>query len=319
MSVPLGIDLGTVRVRIAAGERNRSGELRLRAVIARDLPEQARGEDVDAALTAAVLEDALAELDSAERRCVFALSPMHAALRYVKFPKMSWAERLRAARFEVNRWPGFDAGNNEIGVRVHPVPGEPEIYAVGATNTAVLAARTTLARLAGLRVVGIDHSSLALRRAIPDVDAIVDIGADHSIVHAFGNAGPMAIAIEPGGASVTSGIARELSLSIDVAEKRKRILGCAGAGTSEQDMLVAGIASAIERLRARVAIDRIAIVGNGGRLPEFANLLESACGAGVYLPVPVLLATSPYPADVIRSAAPDWALAAGLSSWAVAA
>lgn len=319
MSVPLGIDLGATRVRIAACERNRAGDMRVRAVVSRDLPQGAGDAELEAALAAAVVEDAVAELGCRERRCVFALSPAHATVRYVKFPPMSWAERLRASRFEVSRWAGFDGGGAGISVRVHPVPAEPGTYAVGAANAADLAARVALARNAGLRAIGIDHASLSLRRLLPECEAIVDVGAERTVVHAYGSLGPAALVLEPGGSLVTRGIARELSVSLEIAEKRKRIVGCAGAGMTEQDTLVAAIASAIERLRARSPIERIAVIGNGGRLPEFTDHLQSASGASVGMPVAPLFGTSPYPADVLRTAAPDWSLAVSLSSWSLAA
>jgi Tfp pilus assembly PilM family ATPase len=320
VSVPLGIDLGATRIRVAYGQKNRSGELRICAVVSRDLPEAgATHGDRDRVLLASVLEDAVSELKTRERRCVFALGIADAAIRYVKFPKMSWAERLRAARFEVGRWPGFDGNDIGITVRVHPIDAQIGAYAVGASSSAAVSERVSLAREAGLRPVGIDHASCAFRRLLPEADAIVDIGAERTGIHTYGSTGPLCVIVDSGGSSITRGIARELSISTDVAEKRKRILGCAGAGTTEQDTLIAAISAGIERLRARTSIERVALVGNGGRLPDFASGLASATGAKIDIPVPPILDTSPYPTDVTRIAAPDWALAIGLASWSVAA
>lgn len=319
MSVPLGVDLGSTRVRVAAGERNRAGEVRLRAVVSRDLPDDTPARTLEEpAYIAAAIEDLLGEIGGKERRAVLGIGAPAATLRYVKFPKMSWAERLRAARFESQRWVGFDTGGTQSIVRVHPVPGSDGVYAVGAAISSVMQQRAGVAAAAGLRVVAVDYEACAVRRLFREVDAVIDVGAEHCTVHAYGALGPLAAFVDMGGNSVTQAIARELSLDYSTAEKRKRILGCAGAGAEAHDNLIAAIAAAIERVRARSAIGSVAVIGNGARLPRFAQDLESATGARTAMPVPPLLEGPAYPVDVVRVAAPDWSLAAGLLAWSTA-
>ncbi|HKE36289.1 MAG TPA: hypothetical protein VKB39_02600, partial [Candidatus Baltobacteraceae bacterium] len=60
---------------------------------------------------------------------------------------------------------------------------------------------------------------------------------------------------------------------------------------------------------------RLAMTGNGARLPGLAEALEATTGAMVDVPVSDLLRVPAYPDDVARSAAPDWTLAASLAAW----
>ncbi len=319
--LPLGIDLGSTRVRIALGEVNREGMVRMRAIVARDVPDEAVSPlDVEQpALVAAVLEEMLSEIGSRERRCVLAIGAPACMLRTVRFPKMSWAERLRAARFEVQRFAGWDPEEDGSIVRTHPLDRASGTYAVGITRSASIDSRVDTMRLAGLRPVAIDHDALAMRRMFPDCDAIVDVGAERSSVHVFSGAGPISLTTQSGGAAITRGIAAELSIDVPTAERRKRILGCAGAGLSARDEVVTSIASLIDRARARATINRVVLTGNGARLPNFAHELEEATSAVTEAPVPDVLHTGDYPEDVVRAATPDWTLAASLAVWSVAA
>ena len=319
--LPLGVDLGSTRVRIALVETDREGSVRIRAIVARDLPDAAVStlEVEQPALVAAVIEEILGEIGSRERRCVLAIGAPACSLRTVRFPKMSWAERLRAARFEAQRFSAWDLEEEGSIVRAHPVDRSSGTYAVGVTRTASVDSRVSTMRLAGLRAVAIDHDALAMRRMFPDCDAIVDVGAERSTVHVFGGTSPISLVTELGGAAITRGIAAELSIDMPTAERRKRILGCAGAGVSAREEVVTSIASLIDRARGRAAINRVVVTGNGARLPSFAHDLEEATSTLAEAPVPEILHTGSYPEDVVRAAAPDWTLAASLASWSVAA
>jgi Tfp pilus assembly PilM family ATPase len=319
--LPLGIDLGSTRVRVALAEADREGSVRVRAIVARDLPDDAVYplHVEQPSLVAALLEEMLAEIGSRERRCVLAIGAPACVLRTMRFPKMSWAERLRAARFEAQRLAGWDMDEEGSIVRTHPLDRAAGIYAVGLTRTASIDSRVRTMRLAGLRTVAVDHDALAMRRMFPQCDAIVDVGADRSSVHVFGGTGTVSLTTQFGGAAITRGIATELSIDLPTAEHRKRILGCAGAGVSAREEVVTSIASLIDCARARATIKRIALTGNGSRLPTFAHDLEEATSAVTEAPVPEILRTGAYPDDVVRAAAPDWTLAASLVSWSVAA
>ena len=87
--LPLGVDLGSTRVRIALVEASREGSVRIRAIVARDLPDAAVSmlEIEQPALVAAVLEEMLDEIGSRQRHCVLALGAPACTLRIVRFPK----------------------------------------------------------------------------------------------------------------------------------------------------------------------------------------------------------------------------------------
>jgi len=317
--LPLGIDIGTTRVRVALAEKDDAGAAKLCAVVSRDLPDDFASLRAQAPeLLAALMDDIVSELGTKERRCVLAIGAPEAAVRVIRFPRMSWAERLRAASFEAQRFVSWDSSIASI-VRVHPIDRAERLYAIGAVRQDAVAPRVAAMKLAGLRVVGIDYDAFALRRALNQADAIVDIGYARTLMHTFSAGGPLAWHVTAGGNDVTIGISQELSIDSSSAEKRKRILGSAGAGLSARRDLVAQIAGMIERARARVPIERIALTGNGARLPRLAAELEEASGAIVEIPVSELLRTEAYPDDVVRAAAPDWTLAAGLASWSVCA
>jgi Tfp pilus assembly PilM family ATPase len=65
-------------------------------------------------------------------------------------------------------------------------------------------------------------------------------------------------------------------------------------------------------------IARLALVGNGARLPGLAERVEQCTGVSVELPVAALLRTSEISDEILRVASPDWTLAAALSGWAAA-
>jgi len=307
-SVPLGVDLGATRVRVACGEAGRAGAVRLRAVGARDLPEEP-------ALVPALLEELLDELGTRERRCVLVLGSPHVSLRCIRFPKMTWAERVRASRYEAARIADWATEAEPAVVRTHPCAGA---HAVGVARAAALGERIATVRSAGLRVVGVDHDAFALRRHLGACDAIADVGAERTSLHCFPATGPHTFSVARGGATVTHGIAEELGIDVASAERRKRILGCSGAGIPARHAVVAQLASLIERGRTRGGIERIAITGNGARLPRFVQEIEDATGALAEMPIAAILQTSDYPEDVLRAAAPDWTLAAGLLDWSLA-
>ncbi len=252
------------------------------------------------------------------RVCVTALGSPDATLRVIHFPRMGWHERLRAARYEAQRFTSADADDSST-VRVHRAEHRESTFAVGVTRQSVVEGRVAVLKQARLRVAAIDHDTLALQRALPFADAILDIGADRSTLHQYSAAAPFSHSISIGGTDVTRGIARELSIDLVNAERRKRILGSAGAGVVVRNALTSEFAAVIERARARAPITRIVLVGNGARLPGLAFDIEQATGAMTELLIPPLLQTDAYPEDVIRSAAPDWMLCAALTTWGLAA
>jgi len=307
-SLPLGIDIGRTRLRVAAAVRTTSGATELVGVASREAPEEPEA-------ASAVLDDLRRELGTRERRCVLSVPASAGVLKVVRFPKMSESERRSAARFESERIASWNSKDVATVVRAHWVNVREGLVAIGVAREDALRARVSRARAAGLSVAGVDHDACAMRRAFPFADAVLDIGCESSSLHVFSASGPLSVAIAAGGSDVTAGICRDLGIDSTTAERRKRILGTAGAGEAARDALVARVATAIHDVREQHPIRRLAMTGNGARLPGLAESMEAAIGAMVDVPVSDLLRAAAYPDDVARCAAPDWTLAVSLAAW----
>ncbi|HZY98273.1 MAG TPA: pilus assembly protein PilM [Candidatus Baltobacteraceae bacterium] len=307
-SLPLGVDIGKTRIRVAAAVRAASGKPVLVGVATSELPD-------DAECASAVLEDLRRELGTRERRCVLSLPASNGVLKVVRFPKMSDSERRHAARFESERIAPWDSKEIATVVRAHWVNVREGLVAIGVAREDALRPRVACARRAGLSVSGVDHDACAMLRAFPFADAVLDVGYEASSLHVFSASGLFSITIPVGGSEVTAGICRDLGIDSSAAERRKRILGTAGAGEAARDAFVGRAAAAIAEVRERNPIRRIAMTGNGARLPGLPEAMEAASGAMVDVPVSDLLRVPAYPDDVARSAAPDWTLAASLAAW----
>ena len=312
--LPLGVDIGATRLRIAQAYME-AGTVRLHAVAVRDISEGVASSGVvaDVGHVAALLEDALDELGTRARRCVTAIGAPDALLKSVRFPKMSALERERSARFEAQRYAAFPI--EEAAVRVHPAQRNSDRWMLGVARNAAILTRCAALRAAKLKPLAIDHEACALTRTFPHYDAVLDIGHRRCTLHVGREDGPATLQILTGGCDLTRAIGRDLSLDERTAEKRKRILGTAGAGERARAALVADIASLVEQGRRLVPIERVALCGNGARLPGLPRDLELATKARVETPVGSALHNADYPEDVIRSSAPDWTLAAALALW----
>lgn len=315
--LPLGIDIGTTRVRIAAVQRSHTGEMRLVAAGARDLPSDAvAGHAIaEPELVAAAIDDLRRELGVAQRRCIIALPASGAMVRLIRLPAMGWNERRRCARIEAERFAPWDCTQIASTVRVRIADRANGVHAVGIAREDALAARAGCVRRAGLRAVVVDLEACALRRGFGFADAVLDVGLERSTLHAFTPAGPISRSVDAGGASVTRAIASDLSIAETLAEKRKRILGTAGAGERARDALGERVAEIVAQLRGRHAIRRIAVTGNGARLAGLNECIETRAGLLVDNAVSDLLRGGAYPDDVVRAAAPDWTLASCLAAW----
>jgi Tfp pilus assembly PilM family ATPase len=306
-TLPLGIDVGAARTRVALLERDASGALRLVAVATRPT-----GDDVGSAIAAAC-----AELATRERRCVLALGPADAVVRSAAFPSMRRAERARAARFEASRFVPYPL--QEAIVKIHASAGERCI--VGIARRSALDARVLGAKRARLRPVAVDDAAFALMRAFPYADAIVDTGERATVLVLPNDPLPAVHVFADGGRTFTDAVVASLGVDDATAEQRKRSVGLAGAGDHARDALVEQLATALieHRAIARREPRAIALAGNGARLAGFAEALERAVA------IPVRLGELPgdvapgLPSDVVRAASPDWGLAYGLALWDTAA
>lgn len=286
------------------------------AVATRDLSADvsSSGSIRDPGYVGALLEEIREELGVKERRCVLSVGEPDAVLRFIEFPQMSSSERERAAQFEAQRY--VDYAVEDGCVRLHPVDRRRNLYAIGIARRETIQTRVAAAKEGGLRPVAVDHAGLALGRALHGYDAIVDVGLERTAAYLPAANMFVSTCAGTGGASVTRSIERELTIDSRAAEKRKRIVGTAGAGEAGRAAFVADVTALLESAcSGNSSVVRVALCGNGARLNNFAIDLERATGMIVETPVAPVLQRSRYPQDVLRAGALDWNLAAGLSLW----
>jgi type IV pilus assembly protein PilM len=306
-TLPLGIDIGRRRVRIALLECEPKRFPKLIAVAARDHDGEPGG----------ALRAALDELQTNERRCVLALAPPDALLSTVDLPAMSPWERVSAARFDAARFIDYPVTEAAISlVRTKA----PQRWAIGIVRRSALMASLNAAMSVRLHPLAVDDMAFALRRAHPDVNGFIDVGDDGTRLTLFGGTIPYVVRIPIGGAQLTEAIAQSLGLDAAAAEDRKRRLGFGGAGDARRDELIAALGEALADARAAgyTEVGRIALCGNGSRIPGFDEAIERATGHIVrpaMLPADV---SDTLPSDVLRAAAADWSVAYGLSLWSIA-
>jgi Tfp pilus assembly PilM family ATPase len=306
-TLPLGIDVGSARTRVALLECDPAGTPHLIAVAARPT-----GDDPAAAIAAA-----WAELGTRERRCVLAAMHPDALLRVASFPPLGRAERERAARFEATRFVPYPIA--EAALRVAPLADGRCV--IGAARKSVLAVRLAAAARAKLEPVAVDDGAFALCRAFPAADALIDVGESATTLIVPGEPIPALRAFALGGRGLTAAVAAALGVDEPAAEQRKRSVGLAGAGEHARDELVEQLATALIEIRAaaRGEVRAVALVGNGARLTGLADALERAVQVPVRLGALTGGPACPLPPDVVRAAGPDWGLAYGLALWEHAA
>ena len=307
-TLPLGIDIGGRRVRIALLERATNEPPKLIAVAARDHTGD----------PAAALRAALDELQTTERRCVLALAPADALLCMADLPRMSPWERASAARFEAARFIDYPIAEGAISLVRTNVE---QRWAIGIARSSALNASLACAKRSNLRPLAVDDMALALHRAHPDADGIIDIGEDATRLMLFGGTIPHVTRIPIAGESITVAIAQSLGIDIAAAEDRKRRIGFGGAGEAQRDLLIGSLGEALADARANgyTGVRHIVLCGNGSRVPGLNDAIERAIGYTIRpaaLPPEI---SDTLPPDVLRAAAADWSAAYGLSLWSIAA
>jgi Tfp pilus assembly PilM family ATPase len=302
-SLPLGVDLGASRVRVAAASTTAEGRTRLLATGAADVVVDPRE----------ALRLALGQLPTLERRCIAAVRTCDARLRLIRFPGMGATELRRAVRFEGVSMFGGSVDEETIAVRSATI-GEDTI--VAATPARKVRETIDVLTACGLRVVTVDHEACVLTRAaqLP----LLDIGLERSTLIALANGLPLVRAFSLGGAFFSDALAHEFGTSLQIAEIRKRTIGLGGAADHALDAYVRALGVELEGLDAR-AFQALFVCGNGARLSALREKIADAFSIRV---VPVDLGTlmeSDLPPELEHNGAFDWFGAVALALPALAA
>ncbi|HTV72424.1 MAG TPA: pilus assembly protein PilM [Candidatus Acidoferrales bacterium] len=315
-SLPLGIDLGAARIRIAEMWSHESAPT-LERVITIDL-EDARPGPHDERYLGSRIATSLRELGVRERRCVIAVAEPDATMRTVTFPPMGPRERERAGLFEASRH--IDYPLSEASVKTAAIDPQQGLFALGIVRSAAMQRRLQVLRFAGLRPITVDHEAYALKRAFPYADAVLDIGYLLGRFYAYGAGAPVGIVLDGGADTFTQAIARGLSIDVPTAERRKRTIGLSGVAENEMNAFTYSVGRALLTARNQgvTGIQRLVVTGNGARLPSLAERLERDTGCSVDIAADLGVESSSYPEDITRASAPDWALSVGLALWTCA-
>jgi Tfp pilus assembly PilM family ATPase len=301
--LPLGVDLGATRIRIAELAQSRD-RIVINAVEALDIP---IGDD---RLTSQQMCSLLRDHGLRGRRCVIGLGEPSATLRRVALPPMADNEHRRAARYEAARYvPDVDRAV----VTTTPLKQSRQ-YALGIASSVALNRRVAFLRAAGLHVAAVDYDGFAFMRAFPDAQAVLDVGLEQARLYVLGGDLPLGTVIEYGGRAFSDAIARAFGIGERDAEERKRSIGTMGI----DDSLLAAFCRSVSRAmrpswrNAATESARLVLCGNGARIPELVERLAGELHCIVAL-AGELRHDAVYPRDVIRANAPAWALAVGLA------
>jgi Tfp pilus assembly PilM family ATPase len=301
--LPLGVDIGTLRVRVAALLRRADGTLRLLGIGAAD---------VDGDVAEAV-RLALSQVATVERRCVASIRASDARLRCVSLPSMSGRELRQALRFEGISMFGESAEASGIVVRSSTLrvaeEGRHETLVAAAPIEKVQRTLRTLTAC-GLRAISVDHEACVLARATQT--PLLDVGADRSSFIAVTHGVPVIRSFELGGSFFTDALAREFGTSLNVAETRKRTVGLAGAATEAIHTYIRALGAQLEGIEIPSAT--LYVCGNGARLSDLRERIAETFGIRVLPANAGNLVEYDVPMEVAHSGGYDWfsAIAAAL-------
>jgi Tfp pilus assembly PilM family ATPase len=306
LTLPLGVDIGATRVRVALVHRMPEGNVELVAVATRDH----RSDPLPA------LADAIAELQTRERRCIFSVHEPQGLLRGVRFPPMRRGEQERAARYEAVKH--IDYAIEDAAVRIVGAAGGESV--LGVVRKDVVGSLVDAAHAAKLRVMAVDNVAYAYARAVPGTDAVLDVGSTESRLYVFTSTVPVERRISIGGHAFTDAVARALGCDDATARRRKEAFGIAGCADNELSLIAGEVAGALVDCRVDGIGDvrSIALTGNGSRLTDLPERLERATAVRVRRVALEPSVSQTLPRDVLRAAAPDWCLAYGLALWSAA-
>jgi Tfp pilus assembly PilM family ATPase len=295
--LPLGVDIGTARVRVVALSRRQDGCLRLLGAGAADVEDH----------PASALAFALRQTSTPERRCVVTIRSSDATLQTVVLPPMSSRDANRAAMFEA--LAGSHSQPEPLAVRPIVLEcnarGERRML-IASTPSRIVRETIRVVEAAGLRPICIDHEAYALLRAADS--PLLDVGLARSTLVTLAGGAPVLRILRVGGMHFTKALARDYGIDDDVAETRKRTIGLTGAAKDVLCSFVQSLASELRLLREaeEVEVTSLRLCGNGARLPELREEIVQQVGLRVESVHFDRRLLTELPDEVERSATLDW-------------
>jgi type IV pilus assembly protein PilM len=315
MSLNVGLDIGTSAVRAALVE-TRKGKPSLKRFGQVALPPGTvvGGEVVDET----VMKDALSQLWKTaklpKKRVIVGLANQRVIVRRIDLPYMDNEELRESLAFQAQEYipiPVEEASLDFVPLEEFTTPNGEAMMSI-----LVVAAQKTMTQdvlriigSVGAKVMAVDLQAFALVRAAfgpdPDPDgppvAMVDIGGNVTQVTIVKGGTVRFLRILPmGGDDFTSVLAAELGVSPEQADQLKRRVGVAIEGdgkatggtqdpesqaravlTRQANQLIDEVRGSIDYYSSQATdseVTRLAIAGNGARLPHLANRLGRTLG-----------------------------------------
>ena len=293
--LPLGIDLGASRIRIASLVADRH-TVRVRAIGTADMEGDVR----------AALADALQQIDGPETRAVAMIRACDAPLKVAVLPHLRRVELEKAIRFEGAA--AFGDLEEPLVVRSRTLAedgGRAKLLLAAAPRQKV---RETIGvlRSVGLHPVRIEHEACVLARSVQV--PLLDVGFRRSTLIFRKDCSPIARSIPQGGAFFTESIAQAIGTTFEAAELRKRTLGVTGAERKLLASFAMSVSEELALVRARegVQVESLRLSGNGARLGALCDTLREQLQIPVeHVSLEQRIAYE-VPADVARFTVLDW-------------
>jgi type IV pilus assembly protein PilM len=302
----VGLDIGSTAVRAVQTARRRDGPVVTRFAHVPLPPGAMQGGVVeDPKVVTAALRHLWGAARLRDKHVVLGVTNPQVVIRQMSVANLPEKERRKALPFQVKDalplpverslldfYPLEDPGRNETvrGLLV-AAPKDPVLGLVKATESA------------GLHVAKVDVASFALLRAVSrldgQVEAIVDIGANTTIVLVHLDGEPLIVRTVPrGGVVVTETVATRLGVTRAEAESLKCRVGLGDdEGTEGADVVREAVRPLIGEIRSSFAyltagerpaqVTRIVLSGGGALLPGLDALLRQELNVEVVIADPI--------------------------------
>lgn len=326
--LPPSFDLGSTAVR-AVRLAEASGSVHLANYVDVPLPEGAMKDDgrvLNEAAVGEAIRQALSGLGIRRRfggiSCIANMPARLSAIASYDLSAMSDSKRakraaeLRAAEFAKEE-PLSKV--DDCSVTVVERAGGSSRHLVIKTLREALRERQRVFSRAGCNAV-IEHEAFSLLRAVPNASAIIDIGYKRTLFAARNADGiPICQMLSFGGYSIEQRVAIGARMDKEEAQARMYREGVSADSSAEWALqqFVDDVKATINGLATKenLPITRIALVGNGSRIPGLDERIADVTTRTVNYATIDDLNSDAFPSGVLRDAGPTLALSIGLALW----
>jgi len=306
--LPLGVDLGSQRVRIAVMtyDGDAVSVQRVLALERKNIPQQELSQR---------LRELLDEHNVVAHEAILTLQEPDAILRRVMLPGMTSRARDAFVRDEAYRLFGSERIVHHLLADQH----QHDAYVLGLVRGVVLDAAVGVLTAAGMKVRAVDYAGCALARIFPEADSIVDIGESATRITMVKEKTCWGASVSCGGRHLTEALMQSYQLNFVDAERRKVQHNIDRSADAAIDMVAATIADGVQRIHRATGqpLRRVVVTGNGGRIPRLLHRLDEILDWCVEFTARIPIHSVNYPEDILRASVADWGLALGAALWTI--